>query len=206
MPMKGEKGMAFIEITEKMLANADTYLSLSVKEGIVKWAALACVEDSGKSSESGNLRPLLIERYGVKQQYLMGVLAQMYLHIDYEKQRFEMEEGGKKTVGALDCCMSEACFDEWAGSHVYSQINRFIRKKTSDISDRAYEMMNDFKTFSIMLDKAIQDLLNRRNDPVDRVCSALLQAFTPETLAAMTSDIDKLNELVEQVQKASAEK
>ncbi len=179
-----------IVITEEMLRNADDYLSLAQKEGMAKYFAIACVEEMS-SPEGSLLPPLLRERFGLKQQYLMGVLAQLYLHQSFDKQKVSYI-GEKKTGGVLDACMSEEAYDEWAESHVFSQINRFMHQRDSGVSDKAYEMMNDFKTFTLMLNESIQALIRQRNDPTNRVMLALNSALTPEKIKAMLAQLDEV--------------
>lgn len=186
-------------ITEEMIQNADDYLSLAQKEGMAKYFAIACVEEM-ESQGKGSLPPLLRERFGLKQQYLMGVLAQLYLHQDFDKQKVSYI-GDKKTDGVLDACMSEESYDEWAQSHVFSQINRIIRRKDSEVADKAYELMNDFKTFSMMLNDSIQALIKQQNDPVNRMVKALTMSITPENTKALLAQLDELNDMAEQMQK-----
>lgn len=188
-----------IVITEEMLRKADDYISLSQKTGMAKSFAIACVEET-RSAEGDNAPPLIRERFGVKQQFLMGVLAKSYLHQDFEKQKFEWV--GEKTIsGVLDACMTEDAYDEWAASHVFSQINRFVRRHDGEISDKAYEIMNDFKTFSMMLNESINALIAMNNDPVNRVMRVLTMSLTPENTNAILAQLEELNTMAEQLQK-----
>lgn len=188
-----------ITITEEMLRKADDYLSLAQKEGMAKAFAIACVEEM-KTPGGDMLPPLLRERFGVKQQFLMGVLAKSYLHQNFKKQNFVWK--GEETIsGVLDACMNEEAYDEWAQSHVFSQINRFIRRHDNDLSDKAYEIMNDFKTFSMMLNDSIHALIEQNNDPVGRVMRALAADITPEVTKAVLTQLDEVRDMAEQLQK-----
>lgn len=188
-----------ITITEEMLRKADDYLSLAQKEGMAKAFAIACVEEM-KTPGGDMLPPLLRERFGVKQQFLMGVLAKSYLHQNFKKQNFVWK--GEETIsGVLDACMNEEAYDEWAQSHVFSQINRFIRRHDNDLSDKAYEIMNDFKTFSMMLNDSIHALVEQNNDPVGRVMRALAADITPEVTKAVLAQLDEVKGMAEQLQK-----
>lgn len=188
-----------IVITEEMLRKADDYISLSQKTGMAKSFAIACVEEI-RSADGDNAPPLIRERFGVKQQFLMGVLAKSYLHQNFEKQKFEWV--GEKTIsGVLDACMTEDAYDEWAASHVFSQINRFVRRHDGEISDKAYEIMNDFKTFSMMLNESINALIAMNNDPVNRVMKVLTMSLTPENTNAILEQLEELNTMAEQLQK-----
>lgn len=188
-----------IVITEEMLRKADDYISLSQKTGMAKSFAIACVEEI-RSAEGDNAPPLIRERFGVKQQFLMGVFAKSYLHQDFEKQKFEWV--GEKTIsGVLDACMTEDAYDEWAASHVFSQMNRFVRRHDGEISDKAYEITNDFKTFSMMLNESINALIAVNNDPVNRVMKVLTMSLTPENTNAILAQLEELNTMAEQLQK-----
>ena len=188
-----------IVITEEMLRKADDYISLSQKTGMAKSFAIACVEEI-RSAEGDNAPPLIRERFGVKQQFLMGVFAKSYLHQDFEKQKFEWV--GEKTIsGVLDACMTEDAYDEWAASHVFSQMNRFVRRHDGEISDKAYEITNDFKTFSMMLNESINALIAMNNDPVNRVMKVLTMSLTPENTNAILAQLEELNTMAEQLQK-----
>ena len=188
-----------ITITEEMLRKADDYLSLAQKEGMAKAFAIACVEEM-KTPGGDMLPPLLRERFGVKQQFLMGVLAKSYLHQNFKKQNFVWK--GEETIsGVLDACMNEEAYDEWAQSHVFSQINRFIRRHDNDLSDKAYEIINDFKTFSMMLNDRIHALIEQNNDPVGRVMRALSADITPEVTKAVLAQLDEVRGMAEQLQK-----
>lgn len=191
--------MAKIEISEEMLQRAADYITLAQKTAMAEKFAVACVGHNGARTANGMLEPLFTERYDVKQQYLMGVLAQIYLGQKFDKQRFDMVENGKNISGVLDCCMSEEAYDDWASSHVYSQLNRYVRDRKSPVSDKAYEILNDHKTFGIMLDKAIKDLIERGNDPVDRLARMLSASMTPENVQALSESMGEINQMLEQL-------
>ena len=153
-----------------------------------------------KTPGGDTLPPLLRERFGVKQQFLMGVFAKSYLHQNFKKQNF-IWEGVETISGELDSCMSEEAYDEWAQSHVFSQMNRFVRRHDNDLSDKAYEIMNDFKTFSMMLNDSIHALIEQNNDPVGRVMRTLTAEITPELTKEILAQLDEVKDMAEQFQK-----
>lgn len=181
-----------IKITEEMLKSAETYLSLPQKEGLAHYLAVACVDEKNG---------LFVERYGVKQRILMGVLAKLYLGEDFEKQKITMESNGREVSGVLDCCMTVDEYDNWAGSHVYAQINRMVKRGGAEVSDKAYEMLNDHKTFGIMLDKEIGALIAGHNDILNRAARALAAQITPERVQSVLEEIKKAVETAELEQK-----
>lgn len=157
-----------IKLSEEMLKNAEDYLNLSVKEGMARYFAIACVQE-----EDGIFR----ENTGLKQRFLMGVLAGCYLKQEYERQEAAVEVNGKIQKGVLDNCMTHESYDRWAGSHIFSQLNRFVRDRQSEVSDKAYEIINDHRTLVLMLDKEIEHRLRQGNDPLRRAVEAL-QSYT----------------------------
>lgn len=189
-----------ITITEEMLRKADDYLSLSQKEGMAKSFAIACVEEMA-SAGGGIAPPLLRERFGVKQRFLMGVLAKSYLCQTFKKQTFVVDDGVKTVSGVLDVCMTDEAYDEWAESHVFSQMNRFIRRHDGDVADKAYEIIRDWKMFAEMLDKSIQDLIAQNNDPVGRVMRMLTAQLTPEAVNSILAQLEEVKGMAEQLQK-----
>lgn len=163
-----------IKLSKEMLIEAEDYLSLSVKEGMSKYFAVACVQE-----KDGIYR----ENPGLKQRFLMGVLAGCYLKQDYEKQEASVEVNGKAQKGVLDNCMSVEAYDDWAGSHIFSQLNRFVRDRQSEVSDKAYEIINDHRTLSLMLDKEIEQRLRAGNDPVNRLIEIVKTIFDAQVMA-----------------------
>lgn len=188
-----------ITITEEMLRKADDYLSLSQKAGMAKYFAIACVEEM-RSAEDSTLPPLLRERVALRQQYMMGVLAQLYLHQSFDKQKVT-DIDGKKVAGVLDACMSEEAYDEWKESHVISQMNRFIRRHDGELSDKAYEIMCDWKMFGEMLDESIKALMAQNNDPLGRVARMLTAELTPEKFKELLAKVEEVNAMAEALQK-----
>lgn len=187
-----------VNITDEMLEKAEDYITMAQKTAMAEKFAVACVGYNGKGTESGLLEPLFTERFDVKQQYLMGVLAQCYLGQRFEKVRFTVVENGKNISGVLDCCMSAEAYDEWASSHVYSQLNRIIRNRKNPLADKAYEILNDHKTFGMMLDKAVKDLVDRGNDPLGRLARSLSQTVTPEKMKELSESLEELKQTLEQ--------
>ena len=86
-------------------------------------------------------------------------------------------------------------------SHVISQMNRFIRRHDGEFSDKAYEIMCDWKMFGEMLDESIKALMAQNNDPLERVARMLAAELTPEKFKALLAKVEEVNALAEELQK-----
>nr|DAI49478.1 MAG TPA: hypothetical protein [Caudoviricetes sp.] len=178
-----------IVITDEMLRKADDYLSLSQKEGLAHYLAMACVDEV-------NDPPILVERSGVKQQTLMGVLAKLYLGQSFETQRIT-NDTGIDFNGVLDCIMSRDAYDEWAGSHAFAQLSRYAKYGQPEQREKAYAILHDHKLFTIMLQQAIDDRIKQANDPLKRVIRLFQQSITPEKMEELTKQLTELKAQVE---------
>lgn len=187
--------MMAITITEEILKNAEDYITLSQKEGMAHYFAMACTEEVGG---------IMVERFPLKQQFLMGVLAQLYFGQDFNKQEFA-EIDGKKISGVLECCMSRETYDEWASSHVFSQINRFAKRGDAEISDKAYRIISDHKTFSMMLQKSIDDRIKVANDPINRIKRIAETAITPEFVNGLLDQLEEIKGMALQMTEGDGE-
>ena len=61
--------------------------------------------------------------------------------------------------------------------------------------------MNDFKTFSMMLNDSIHALIEQNNDPVGRVMRTLTAEITPELTKEILTQLDEVKDMAEQLQK-----
>lgn len=92
--------MAVITITEADLAKASTYIPIESKDRIARIVAAFCVEPA----DGENGAPVYRENRKLRQMFLMGILAEMYLHRDYRdpagKARRERRRAGCETAHA----------------------------------------------------------------------------------------------------------
>lgn len=167
-----------IKITADDILGAKTYTDLSAKETYTRAVASACMEPVFVKDGDISLPTMFRENRKLKAQYLMGVLA-MLLQKPFEAQKLKSGE-------ELSGCMSEVDYNLWSSSHVMNQFER-MKKDKSIAVDRLFDVLYDYKTFELMLNGAIKDELEVRNDPFNRA----MQFFSNTALqAAMDSLFD----------------
>jgi hypothetical protein len=150
-----------ITITEKDIMDAGSYVNISTKEQYTRAVAYLCLEPvTVQVDDSETLPTMFRENKKIKAQYLMGMLATLL------QRPFESE---KLTTGEeLTGCMAEADYDMWAGSHVMNQLERLKKTKDSELVNKLFDLLYDYKAFELMLTGAIRDELEVRNDPFNR--------------------------------------
>lgn len=171
--------MAAITITEEEVANASTYVSLESKAEISKIIAIFCVEPV--KSEDGLV--VYRENRKLRQMFMMGILAEMYLHREYKMQTVKLE--GDEEAKEVRLLMDLDDYDVWASSHVMNQLERLKKDKTKKVSNYVYDLLYDYKAFENFVYGAIRDEIEKQNDPMRRAMALLGAALTPENLKAM---------------------
>lgn len=174
--------MAVITITEADLAKASTYIPIESKDRIARIVAAFCVEPA----DGENGAPVYRENRKLRQMFLMGILAEMYLHRDYRIQRVKLGESGEEQDVRLLMQLSE--YDDWAGSHVVNQLERLKKDKTKKVSNTVYDLLYDYKAFEGMIFGAIRDELEARNDALHRAAAALCE-ITPDLIRTAVGEI-----------------
>lgn len=149
-----------ITITEEDILNAATYVGIALKEQFTRAVAVICLEPVNVEYDGQSLPTMVRENKKIKAQYLMGTLATL-LGKDYAVQKLASGE-------ELSGCMDEAEYDAWAGSHVMNQLERLKKSKNAEMVNKLFDMLYDYKAFEIMLNGAIKDELEVRNDVLNR--------------------------------------
>lgn len=149
-----------ITITEEDILNAATYVGISVKEQFTRAVAVICLEPVNVEYDGQSLPTMVRENKKIKAQYLMGTLATL-LQRDFPVQKLAT---GEELTG----CMGEAEYDAWAGSHVMNQMERLKKSKNAEMVNKLFDLLYDYKAFELMLNGAIKDELEVRNDPLNR--------------------------------------
>lgn len=174
--------MAVITITESDLAKASTYVPIEAKNGIARIVATFCVEPV----DGTGAVPVYRENRKLRQMFLMGILAELYLHRDYHIQKVTVDETGEEQDVRLLMQLSD--YDEWAESHVINQLERLKKDKTKKVSNTVYDLLYDYKLFESMIFGAIRDELEARNDPLRRAAAVLCE-ITPDMIKATVETI-----------------
>ena len=154
-----------ITITEQDILNAATYVPLSTKEKFTRAVAFLCCEPVEIRNDNDTFPMMFRENKKLKAQYLMGTLATLLGHSFSSEMLGESELTG---------CMAEAEYDAWASSHVMNQLERLKKGKNQAVVNRLFDLLYDYKAFEMMLNGAIRDELEERNDPFNRT----MQWFT----------------------------
>lgn len=168
-----------INITEQDIIDSASYIGISIKEEFTRAVAFMCLEPVEVTYDETPLPTMFRENKKIKAQYLMGTLATL-LRKDYETQELK---SGEKMSG----CMSEADYDMWASSHVMNQLERLKKTKNTEVVNKLFDLLYEYKAFDVMLTGAIRDELEVRNDPFNRA----MQYFSNAAIqSAMNSMVD----------------
>ena len=144
-----------IEITSEMMQAARDYVPLEEKEAWVSESAPNCFDRIAISVDDESMPEMYMVNTGKKSRYLMGALAKLYF--------------GAEDIGAdadNEWLMSVEKYDEWAGGHVFNQIERW--KRDADFKFKAYDIMYDYKDLEKRMSTQISSLLAVQNDAVIR--------------------------------------
>jgi len=167
-----------IEITKDIMTAARDYVPNAEKEAWAAENAPRCFDKLAINGTDGEPAPdMYMVNAGLKARFLMGAFVGMYL-----LQRFEADKDGS-------ALMSEQDFDMWAGSHALNQVERW--KRDSELRDKCYDMLSDFKDLEKRLSAQINGLLTVMNDPVMR---------QNEYMAAQVKQMPELLEQLKELQ------
>lgn len=163
------------ELTEDMMRNAKSYLSLTAKEAIVQTVLPGCVKrifdydyEKNEYRSAEDDLPTTMPMYGedteFKSRVVMGTVLHYYLGVD---------------IGENLSITGEQ-YDLYAGSHVLNQIERY--KATPEFKSKAFDMLADIRDFEKRLNCAVYSLLQLKNDVGGRVLNALGAMMSQEAL------------------------
>ena len=167
-----------INITEQDILNAASYIDIGVKEEFTRAVAFLCLEPVEVQNDGEALPPMLRENKKIKAQYLMGTLA-MLLQKPFESQKLKSGE-------ELSGCMSEDDYNLWASSHVMNQLERLKKGKQSEVVNKLFDLLYDYKAIEMMLTGAIKDELEVRNDPFNRAMQFLSNSALQAAMNSFT--------------------
>ncbi len=159
-----------ITLTKEAIQKANTYVPLAVKTAISQKLAPECIDKTKIAVKKGdkNLTPMP-DRYTEslirKARMLMGIFIHYYLQEPVEDENL---------------CLSIEEYDKWGSSHIFNQLERL--KRSSDVCDKVFDIISDYKNLEKMLNAEIYMLLQLRNDPCDRIMSMIDMQTTPENL------------------------
>ena len=172
-----------VTITPEDIEKARTYMPIGHKAAVTELMAQLCVRYVENEAHGADMQlpARAVEDRATRAQCLMGILAGWYFHKDFPTAGVSYRgEDGSLVTKPIACCMDTATLDEWAGSHVINQLERL--KKEKKAANKVYDLLYDFRAFELMLNGAIRDELDKRNDPALRMSEMMAVQVSPEAM------------------------
>lgn len=173
-------GESFI-LTKDMLLSARTYLPLAEKMAFVNENAPKCFDRLQISAGDDAMPPMHMENTALKSRYLMYALVAKYFGFSPETEKEDVEPSA---------LLTEAEYDYYAGSHIFSQIERF--KSDAALRDRCFDLLNDYRDLERRMNAQIAGLLTVQNDSVMR--QSMLMRADMMALPGLMEELKKLGE------------
>ena len=85
--------------------------------------------------------------------------------------------------------MSLEALNDWCSGHPKNQLERL--KKEKACANKVYDILDDFKLFEILLDRAIREEIEMQNDPAIRIEQMLAMQMNPESLKETLEEIQR---------------
>lgn len=167
------------QLTEEIIRNATTYVPLKQKATMAKRFAEDCVEKVEMKYKDEPLPPVYKENIQVRMLWGMCVLLTSYLKV------FDKDSG--EDFRSTD-------YDEWGGTAVLNQLNRFKSSKDAEVRDKAYDILDDYREFYGMLGKEINSLLSAKNDLMTRALAYLDGKMTPQYLEQSLQELREVQQ------------
>jgi hypothetical protein len=157
--------------------------------------------ENGASTEENPLPSFRVEDRMMRQQCLMGVLAQFYFGMEFENAVLEIEnEKGETRLEPIKGCMTVAEMDKFCESHPINQLERMKREKA--VANKVYDLLYDFKGFEAFLNGAIRETIEMQNDPALRIAQMMAIQTTPETIKEAMEAIKEYRKQTEEAENA----
>ena len=180
-----------IKLTEQQIEKAESYVSLIQKEEFVEACMKQCLGSVEVSLASGDehaaMPTMFMESTFMKSKYLMCAFIRLYL-----KEEAETEEGD-------EWLLSTGAYDEWAGSHVFNQLERMKDKK--ELRDKCFDLIKDYRDLERRLTTAIKGYMAVLNDPINRLYHRVYMETDESALENAKKQVEKLKEELETLAK-----
>lgn len=172
-----------IKLTEQQIEKAESYVGLQQKEEFVEACMKQCL-GSVEVSLGGEypMPTMFMESTFMKSKYLMCAFVKLYL-----KEEVETEEGDT-------WLMTTEAYDEWAGSHVFNQLERMKDKK--ELRDKCFDILKDYRDLERRLSSAVKGYMAVINDPINRMVLKIYELTSEEALERKKQEVAKLVEEV----------
>lgn len=185
-----------VTITQKDVEKARDYLPADKKEAMARMMAKLCtrIVENDASTKENPLPPYRVEDRLRRLQCLNGVLCGFYFGGEFEKEKeyFQTKDGSTKEM-EIAFVMSLEALNDWCEGHPKNQLERL--KKEKACANKVYDILDDFKLFEILLDRAIREEMEMQNDPAIRIAQMLAMQMNPESLKKTLEEIQQLQKL-----------
>lgn len=167
-------------LTEKIMTNAKTYMSLAEKKDLAKDVALHCIDFIADKSNAPATTflpfPRIVgENVALKLMLLQNVLLGHYLDIEVDIEKDAWES-----------------YDYYGGQHLINQIERY--KADAKLKCKAFDLLADYKEFERMVNVEIYNLKILENDVLTRINKTIAVFATPEVLDNFTKQLKDIIE------------
>ncbi len=159
-----------------MLEKASDYIPLAKKAAYARAVAEYCICDltpplySANSAGAFPIPAVKAEETIEKRLYILMFFLREYLHIELEGETFTADD-----------------FDRYSSAHLFNQLERF---KSTDLKDKVFDILADFKDFKAILEAEIANQKARYNDAAERIQAAITVSTDPEQLKKAYGAID----------------
>lgn len=178
-----------------LLSRAVSYVPAAVKAELVDACYNRCFTRLNVSMGDEGDTPMpymYMEDTFLKSRFLMTAFAKLWLR----SEDVETEEGD-------ETLMTVECYDRWAGSHVFGQIERL--KGVKACKDKAFDLLKDYKDLERRLSTAVRDALTVMNDPVNRMFQHLQATLSQEALEQQKTRVEDLRRQAEGLRETVAD-
>lgn len=186
-----------VTITQEDVKKAKSYIPAETKEALARLMAQLCtrIVENDASTEEAPLPPWRVEDRLRRLQCLNGVLCAFYFGGSFEKEKltFRKEDGSGTEEREIEGVMSLEALNDWCEGHPRNQLERL--KKEKNVANKVYDILDDFKLFEILLDRAIREELDMQNDPAIRIATMLAMQMNPVSLKETLEEIQQLQQL-----------
>lgn len=181
-----------VTITQEDIKKANAYIPAEKKEALARLMAKLCtrIVENDASTDENPLPPVRVEDRLRRLQCLNGVLCGIYFGGSFEKDKMTVrrEDGGIEDV-EIEGVMSLRALNDWCEGHPKNQLERL--KKEKAVANKVYDILDDFKLFEILLDRAIREEIEMQNDPAIRLAQILAVQMDPESLRKTLEEIQQ---------------
>lgn len=161
------------QVTEEIVRNANVYIPLKLKASLAKNLANECIEKIEVEYKDEMLPPIYKENQEKRMLVGMIVLLREYLKLlDKEEKQFTSVD-----------------YDEWGGSGILNQLNRYKSSKDAEVRDKAYDILDDYREFYRMLGAEINAQTAVKNDLIYRALQYFDGKMTPEYFEQSLKDL-----------------